>query len=563
MAVELKLPELGENIESGRVVGIMVKAGEKIEKDQVLMELETDKAVVEVPAEESGIIDKVMVKEGDDVKIGQVLVTLGSNDKKEPSKKPQIEAPSSNETAETKKRKEDKSSTTEQKISDDDSGKKEQKSNSDAKQIVDFKIPELGENIESGSVANILVSVGDNIKPEQGLIELETDKAIAEVPSEIAGTIKEISIKQGDQVKVGQAVMKIETSSVDEKEPEQEQEQVQEAQSEPLQEIQQQTAPEKTEPEPILHYDKPRDPNALVPAAPSVRRFAREIGINIHEVPGSGPAGRISIEDIKRYSKSLNAQRKASQSVFKGFEAEALPDFTKWGKIDSQPMTKIRETTAKHLSYAWATIPHVTQHDKADVTELERLRKIFSKRVEEAGGKLTVTAILIKVIEFALKKFPQFNASVDVVKKEVIYKKYYNIGIAADTDRGLLVPVIKNVDKKNIVQISIELNELSKKARDRKLSLEEMQGGNFSISNLGGIGGTAFTPVVNSPEVTILGVSRSAMEPVYLDGEFKPRLMLPLSLSYDHRLIDGADAARFLRWVCEALEQPFLLSLEG
>ena len=201
--------------------------------------------------------------------------------------------------------------------------------------------------------------------------------------------------------------------------------------------------------------------------------------------------------------------------------------------------------------------------DKADITEIEKLRKQFAKRVEDAGGKLTITAILIKVIEYALKKFPQFNASVDMLKKEVIYKKYYNIGIAADTDRGLLVPVIKNVDQKNIVQISIELTELSRKARDRKLSLEEMQGGNFSISNLGGIGGTAFTPVVNSPEVAILGVSRSAMEPVYIDGEFKPRLMLPLSLSYDHRLIDGADAARFLRWICEALEQPFLLSLEG
>jgi pyruvate dehydrogenase E2 component (dihydrolipoamide acetyltransferase) len=226
-------------------------------------------------------------------------------------------------------------------------------------------------------------------------------------------------------------------------------------------------------------------------------------------------------------------------------------------------MNKVRETTAKHLSYAWATIPHVTQHDKADVTNLEKLRKQYSKRAEAAGGKLTVTAILVKVIEYALRKFPQFNASVDMAKKEIIFKKYYNIGIAADTDHGLLVPVIKNIDQKNIIQISVELSELSQKARNRKLSMDEMQGANFSISNLGGIGGTSFTPVVNSPDVAILGVSRSNMEPVYIDGEFQPRLMLPLSLSYDHRLIDGADAARFLRWVCEALEDPFLLSLEG
>ena len=444
MAMELKLPELGENIESGRVVGIMVKAGDTIEKDQVLMELETDKAVIEVPADTSGVLEKVLVNEGDDVKVGQVLATINSSgkpDKLDTSKEPE--------------------------------------------------------------------------KKEEPLPEVVTEK-LTESENEL--TTEPVKVEES----------KVEKEVV-----------------------------------PPIQYSKLRDPSALVPAAPSVRRFAREIGIDIHEVPGSGPAGRISIEDIKRYSKLLNTQHKTSQTVFKGFEAEALPDFSKWGEIDLQPMNKVRETTAKHLSYAWATIPHVTQHDKADITDLEKLRKQFAKRVEETGGKLTITAILIKVIEYALKKYPQFNASVDMVKKKVIFKKYYNIGIAADTDRGLLVPVIKNVNQKNIIQLSVELTELSKKARDRKLSLEEMQGGNFSISNLGGIGGTGFTPVVNSPEVAILGVSRSAIELVYMDGELKPRLMLPLSLSYDHRLIDGADAARFLRWVCEALEQPFLLSLEG
>jgi pyruvate dehydrogenase E2 component (dihydrolipoamide acetyltransferase) len=392
------------------------------------------------------------------------------------------------------------------------------------------------------------------------LLELETDKAVAEVPSDVAGIIKEISVKEGDQVKVGQAVMKIESESVKEtiKETESEQPQSTEKETEQTKSTSQNVEEEVSS---SLPYSKPSDPNALVPAAPSVRRFAREIGVDIHEVPGSGPSGRISVEDIKHYSKSRNTQSSAKQPAANTFQAEKLPDFSKWGEVDPQPMSKVREATARHLSYAWATIPHVTQHDKADITELEKLRKRFAKHVENAGGKLTVTAILIKVIEYALKKFPQFNASVNMNDNEIIYKKYYNIGIAADTDRGLLVPVIKNVDKKNIVQISVELTELSKKARERKLSLEEMQGGNFSISNLGGIGGTAFTPVVNSPEVAILGVSRSSTEPVYLDEEFKPRLMLPLSLSYDHRLIDGADAARFLRWVCEVLEQPFLLNL--
>lgn len=547
MAMEVKLPELGENIESGRVVSIMVKTGDTIEKDQVLMELETDKAVIEVPSETAGILEKISVSEGDDVKVGQILVIINSlQDLEKPQKieKPQEEIKLSVENTK-----------------DNKAVKKPVPKSIGIKQMLNFKIPELGENIESGSVSNVLVSVGDSVTIDQGLLELETDKAVAEVPSDVDGIIKEISVKEGDQVKVGQIVMKIESEfqgeTITTSQPEYPKSQEKQAEAtEPIIRNVQEDTPQ------LMPYRKPSDPNALVPAAPSVRRFAREIGVDIHKVPGSGPSGRVSVEDIKHYSKSLNAQPNSVQAISSGVEAETLPDFSKWGEIDPQPMSKVRETTAKHLSYAWATIPHVTQHDKADITELEKLRKRFAKHVENAGGKLTITAILIKVIEYALKKFPQFNASVDMANKEIIYKKYYNIGIAADTDRGLLVPVIRNVDQKNIIQISVELTELSKKARDRKLSLEEMQGGNFSISNLGGIGGTAFTPVVNSPEVAILGVSRSAIEPIYMDEEFKPRLMLPLSLSYDHRLIDGADAARFVHWICEVLEQPFLLNLE-
>ncbi len=233
-------------------------------------------------------------------------------------------------------------------------------------------------------------------------------------------------------------------------------------------------------------------------------------------------------------------------------------------------MNNIRAKTGVHLSYAWQTIPHVTQHDKADITELEKFRKTYNPKVEKAGGKLTVTAILLKVISAALKVFPQFNSSVDLEKKQIIYKKYYNIGIAVDTEHGLIVPVIKNVDQKNLTELAIEMNTIAEKARIRKISLDELQGGCFTITNLGGIGGTSFTPIVNSPEVAILGVSRGSFEPVYKEvttasptGGFEPRLMLPLSLSYDHRIIDGADAARFLRWVCEALEQPIKILIEG
>jgi pyruvate dehydrogenase E2 component (dihydrolipoamide acetyltransferase) len=242
---------------------------------------------------------------------------------------------------------------------------------------------------------------------------------------------------------------------------------------------------------------------------------------------------------------------------------EPLPDFTRWGEVERQDMTSIRRRTAERMAHAWATIPHVTQFDKADVSELEKMRKQFGKRVEAAGGKLTVTAILVKIIAHALQKFPQFNASVDMANGQLVYKKYYHIGIAVDTDRGLLVPVIRDADKKNITEIAVELTELGEKARARKATLDDMQGGTFTITNLGGIGGTNFTPIVNSPEVAILGVARTHVEPVYIDGQFQPRSMLPLALSYDHRIIDGADAARFARWVAEAIEQPFLLFMEG
>jgi pyruvate dehydrogenase E2 component (dihydrolipoamide acetyltransferase) len=297
------------------------------------------------------------------------------------------------------------------------------------------------------------------------------------------------------------------------------------------------------------------------PAAPSVRRMARELGVDINEVPGSGPAGRISVDDVKGHAKQLLAGGRSRGNA----ASVPLPDFSRWGEIERQPMRAVRRKTAEHLSAAWATIPHVTQFDLADITGLEELRKKYAKQVEDKGGNLTVTAIAVKVIASALRVFPQFNASIDMAASEIVLKKFVNIGVAVDTDRGLLVPVIRDADQKNIVQLSVELSQLSEKARTRKISLEEMQGGCFSISNLGGIGGTYFTPIVNAPEVAILGVSRARMEPVFSKetGGFVPRFMLPLSLSYDHRAIDGADGIRFLRWVAEAMEQPFLLSLQG
>jgi pyruvate dehydrogenase E2 component (dihydrolipoamide acetyltransferase) len=303
-----------------------------------------------------------------------------------------------------------------------------------------------------------------------------------------------------------------------------------------------------------------------------VRRLAREIGVDVNEVQGTGPGGRLTLEDVKDHARRIlsSVGQAARGAGAPGASSIPLPDFAKWGEVDRQPMSNIRRTTAERLSHAWTTIPHVTQFDKADITAMEELRRKYRDQVAKAGGNLTVTAMLVKVLATAVQQFPQFNASLDTGSGEIVYKKYVNVGVAVDTDRGLLVPVVRNADRKNISQIAVEMHQLAEKARDKKLTLEEMSGGSITISNLGGIGGTYFTPIVNWPEVAILGVSRGVMEQVWRagnggpgGGSFEPRQMLPLSLSYDHRVIDGADAMRFLRWVAEAIEQPFLLSLIG
>ena len=286
-----------------------------------------------------------------------------------------------------------------------------------------------------------------------------------------------------------------------------------------------------------------------IPAAPSVRLLARELGIDLAQVPGSGLGGRISNGDVKAYCKMLNTSRGT------GVASQPLPDFTKWGSVHREAMNNVRKKTAERLSHAWQNIPYVTQFDKADITQLEKLRKSISGTKTATPKKISVTPFIIKAVAAGLKKFPQFNSSIDITTQEIIFKDYINIGLAIDTDRGLLVPVLKNVDKMSLLQISDELAAMAQRARLRKITIEELQGGCFTISNLGGIGGTSFTPIINWPEVAILGVSRTLTEPVYIDGQFMPRPMLPLSLSYDHRVIDGADAARFVRWICEALQR--------
>ena len=476
----------------------------------------------------------------------------------------------------------------------------------------EFILPNLGDGVAAGDVLAVLVKVGDTLELEQSVLELETDKATLEVPSDVAGVIKELKVSVGDKVKPGQAVLVIEESgdaapktearNADaakaegpKAEPTGKPKPAQSASSGDGEAAGKASAEERgaaasgggnadragapaEAPEPerrssVVEFQARQAAapetvaGTLAPASPSVRRLAREIGVDIHQLSGSGAGGRITQDDVKEFSRkvlsSLGGGAQAAAAARPASGGVPLPDFSKWGETERKPMTGVRRKTSEHLSHAWNAIPHVTQFDKADITALEQLRKRHGAEVDKAGGKLTVTSIAAHVLAHALRRFPQFNASVDAAAETIVYKKYVNIGIAVDTEHGLLVPVIRDADRKNIVELSIEIQQLADKAKARKLSLDEMSGGSMSITNLGGIGGTAFTPIVNWPEVAILGLSRGATEPVWVDGAFQPRLMLPLSLSYDHRLIDGADAIRFLRWVVEALEQPFTLALRG
>jgi pyruvate dehydrogenase E2 component (dihydrolipoyllysine-residue acetyltransferase) len=583
--IEFKLPELGENIEQGDLVRLMVAPGATVSTGQSVMELETDKAVVEVPSSVSGTVQEIRVKEGDKIKVGQVIFTVDGSEAKAPAPPaakavaPAQEAPPAPPSQ--------KPTATPPTPTPTPSSSAPAVTAATATGPSEFKLPELGENISQGDLVRLMIAPGTKVSEGQPVMELETDKAVIEVPSSISGVVKEVKVKEGEKIKVGQVIFTLEGGAPAQAEATR-------TRNAPVEHVSGQhgarlafqaaiRAEGKTE-EQALPPDQPQqaapafsmpvqlgkvagtENREAIPAAPHVRRFAREIGVDIYEVKGTGPGGRISEDDVKLFAKGLlSAAATAAQAPPRAghFAQPQLPDFAKYGKVERVSMRGVRRKTAEHLAEAWNTIPHVTQHDRADITELEQLRARFAPKAEEAGGKMTVTAIALKVCAAALKVFPQFNASIDIEKEEIVYKQYINIGVAADTDRGLLVPVIRDVEKKNIVELAVELSQLSKKAREKKLTPADMEGGTFTITNLGGIGGVGFTPIVNHPEVAILGLSRSRMEPEWINGKFEPRLILPLSLSYDHRLIDGADAARFLRWIAEAFEQPFLLSVQG
>ena len=460
---------------------------------------------------------------------------------------------------------------------------------------VELKMPQISEDAESGTIVEILVSEGDTIEEEQSIIAVESDKASVEVPAESGGKVKEIKVSEGDEVEIGDVLMILEENgeaeeddqeeepkdeseedaSKDEKEEDSEEadaedEKEADTDEDEVEEEKADTESDKEEEEEKSEKQKSgkKEKNGEVPAAPSVRRLARELNVDIYSVKGSGPGERITADDVKAAAedgKSPEGEKKGKpqEKTAQAPQAGPLPDFSQWGDVERKKMSGIRKATANSMASAWNTIPHVTQFDKADISTLQDFMQQYEAKAEKAGVKLTITAVLVKLSASALRAFPKFNASVDVDNQEIIYKKYVNIGVAADTENGLLVPVIQDADRKSVIQISRELTELASKAREGSLKGEEMSGGNFTVSNLGGIGGTNFTPIVYHPQVAILGVSRNQVEPVWNGEEFEPKTMLPLSLSYDHRAIDGAEAARFMRWMCQVMEDPFVMLMEG
>ncbi len=420
----------------------------------------------------------------------------------------------------------------------------------------EIRVPEVSDGVTKGTVIGISVAVGDRVETDQTLLELETEKAVVAMPSPFTGTITAILVDDGDEVDIGQVVMAGEPEGETAAAPE-----PVAAPSAPASA----PAPEPTpEPTPAAQLPPPRTeatpPGEVAPASPVVRRFARELGVDIHAVTGTGPGGRISEQDVREFVKRVLAGGAVS-AAGGAATTRPLPDFAKWGEVVREPLSKVRRITADAMAYAWATAPRVTQEDKADITAVEAFRREYNRKATPES-KLTMTAILVKVAAQALKLFPQVNSSLDLAAGELVVKKYIHVGVAVDTPGGLLVPVIRDADRKGIATLAAELNETAAKTRERRISPADMEGGSFTISNLGGIGGTGFSPIVYAPQVAILGVSRAEMDPVWDGAEFQPRLRMPLSLSYDHRVVDGADGARFLRWICAALEQPLLLAME-
>lgn len=538
MAIEFKLPEVSEGVTSVDVAEIRVKEGDVIEAGAIICEVETDKAVAEIPCPHAGRITRLLISSGMSISPGTTILEIETANAgaaaaapakpaapaaaaptPPPAAPAATAAPAAPATAPT------------------------------ASAPFEFRLPEVSEGVTKVDVASVAVKVGDTIAKGAVVCEVETDKAVAEIPSPVAGKVTAVHVTAGTTLNIGALLLTIETASPAAAAT---------TPAAPVAAPPVAAAAPAAQPAPVSAPAAPAAPAAAItsdsgppaPAGPATRRLARKLGVNLRQVKGSAAGGRITIEDIEAFVRERMTQPAvpAAAAAAPGFgivQAAPLPDFSRFGPVEKQPMNKIFRTAASNLHAAWVTIPHVTQHDLADITELETARRKYVKANPNAP-KITMTAIIIKAVVQALKAFPNFNSSVDMASGELVIKQYYHIGVAVDTPNGLVVPVIRNCDQKNILQVAAELAEIAGRARDRKLKAEDMQGGTFTITNLGGIGGTAFTPIVNYPEVAILGMSRTLNHLILENGQLAERQMLPLSLSYDHRAINGADAARFI-----------------
>ncbi|WP_031363882.1 dihydrolipoyllysine-residue acetyltransferase [Caballeronia sordidicola] len=538
-AIEVKVPDIGDYTDIP-VIEVLVKVGDTVEKEQSLVTLESDKATMDVPSSAAGVVKEVKVKVGDNVSEGALIVVLEAADSGAAA------APKAAEKA-AEAPAQGKASAAAAPAASSGGGS------------VEVKVPDIGD-FKDIPVIEVNVKVGDKVEKEQSLVTLESDKATMDVPSPAAGTVKELKVKVGDNVSEGTLILVLEGGEGAA------------PAAAPAAAPKQEAAPD-TAPKSAPAQKEAPSALALAPAmpagdgtrtsshaSPSVRKFARELGVDVATVKGTGPKNRITQADVTAFVKGVmsgqgKAPAQAAAAPAGGGELNLLPwpkvDFTKFGPVDPKPLSRIKKISGANLHRNWVMIPHVTNNDEADITDLEALRVTLNKENEKAGVKFTMLAFVIKAVVAALKKFPTFNASLD--GDNLVFKQYYNVGFAADTPNGLMVPVIRDADKKGLVDVAKEMADLSKAAREGKLKPDQMQGGCFSISSLGGIGGTHFTPIINAPEVAILGLSRGAMKPVWDGKAFVPRLILPLSLSYDHRVIDGAEAARFNAYLSAVL----------
>ncbi len=541
---QVLVPDIGD-FKEVEVIEVLVKPGDAVTKEQSLITLESDKATMEIPSPAAGVVKQLTIKVGDKVSKGSPILVLDEKGNGETAPEENLKPPPAK--AEAPKAEAPKAETP-------------KPAGGGAMTV---PVPDIGD-FKEVEVIEVLVKPGDAVNKEQSLITLESDKATMEIPSPATGVVKEIKIKVGDKVSKGSPILVLEGGAGGglppapiSKDAPARAEAPQPAPSKP-QPARPTAAPAPASAPPVPR--EPRDETVTKPhASPSVRKFARELGVDLARVQGSGPKGRILHSDVQAFVKGALAKAPAPAVARGGaglpFNLPAWPDvdFAKFGPIESKALSRIQKLSGPYLHRNWISIPHITQFDEADITDLEAFRKAQTVETEKKGFKLTMLAFMIKACVTALRQYPQFNASLDKSGENIIVKKYYHIGVAVDTPGGLVVPVVRDADRKGVFDIAHELGEISKLARDGKLKPGDMQGGTFSISSLGGIGGTAFTPIINAPEVAILGVSRSATRPVWNGKEFAPRLMLPLSLSYDHRVIDGATAARFSAFLVSVL----------